>query len=124
MTGTVAMRGECVRDSSPVCLASDSRKQRGRKRIFFESTLFGKTQKLTTNSHPQASFPSKKAVSSPETKRLWRGFIYHLRVSYTGSPVIPDPKALRGSCRKSKEACTSRDNEPLPAHSPTHGLPK
>ena len=48
------------------------RKAEANGSFFLDSTLFGKTRKLTTNSRPPTFFPLKKAVPQRQ-KRLWLG---------------------------------------------------
>ena len=58
-----------------------SRKRRAETNasFFLDSTLFGKTQKLTTNSRPPTSFPLKKAVPQRQ-KGCGLEIIHHLQV--------------------------------------------
>ena len=112
-----------------------SRKRRAETNasFFLDSTLFGKTQKLTTNSRPPTSFPLKKAVPQRQ-KGCGLELIHHLQVLPSGSPwpggQPSRPKALRGNRRKQRKLSPQRQRtppappSPYPQPSPTPNLNK
>lgn len=94
--------------------------------FFLDSTLFGKTQKLTANSQHPTSFPLKKAIPQRH-KTYGLGITHHPQVLYLGNSG-PDsqasrPEALRQQ-RNQKESLPSETMNLSHSSPPlTHSLP-